>query len=188
MINSGVLNIENTTVNYRDLVEKAKTGETAALTDLYNEFFERIFRFIFFRVGHKESAEDLTEDVFIKAFTKLPGLKDSDLFSAWLYQIARNKIIDHYRKNVTDVALEEVENVLEYTDGIADLIDQSKDKDLIIECLKELPKDQRLVIEMKFFEDLDNVTIAELLNKTEGAVRVIQHRALTKLKELLNGQ
>lgn len=173
-------------MEYRDLVTKAKTGEPEATGALYNQFFERIYRFIYFRVGHKETAEDLTEEVFIKAFSKLHTVQKEERFSSWLYQIAKNQIIDHYRKNVSSVALEDVEHLLEYESGIAESLDTTADKKLVLICLEKLPREQRLVLNMKFFEELDNATIGRILSKKEGAIRVIQHRALAKLKTHLS--
>ena len=187
-MNSGVLNIRRKVVDINELVEKAKTGEAESLTVLYNMYFEPIFKFIFFRVGHKESAEDLTEEVFIKAFSKVKTIKNNEHWNAWLYQIAKNKIIDHYRKSVVNTPIEEVENILEYHDNISELLDNSTDKQLILSSLTQLSKEHRLVLEMKFFEGLDNETISNLLGKNEGAIRVIQHRALSKLKEIIHGK
>lgn len=170
----------------QELVELAKQKDPGALSTLYNDFFQRIFRFIFLRVSHKETAEDLTEDVFIKAFEAIAKLEDPKLFQSWIYQIAKNKIIDHYRKSKVDIALEEVEDILEYRDEIGFKIDNDVAKSKIIETLNLLSKEQKQVISLKFFEDLDNTTIAKLLGKNEGTIRVIQHRALIRLKELIN--
>ncbi len=172
----------------RDLeatLKKAQAGSDAALTDLYNAYFERIYNFIFYRVSHKETAEDLTEDVFVKAFGKLRGLEELKAFEGWLFQIARNKVIDYYRSKKQLVPLEEIENTLEYETNIVDVVNLQTQQTLFIKLLRELPSEQQQVIKLKFIEDIDNDTIAQMLNKTEGAIRVIQHRAISKLKELI---
>lgn len=167
------------------LVTKAQDGQEQAATELYNLFFDKIFRFIYYRVGHKETGEDLTEEVFTKAFTSLANLKEPNAFEGWLYQIARNKVIDYYRSKKIVIALDEIENTLEYETNIIDTVNLEFQQKLIVKVLKQLPSDQQKVIKLKFFEDLTNAEIAQLLEKPEGAVRVIQHRAINKLKNLL---
>lgn len=169
-----------------ETLKKAQAGSDQALTDLYNAYFERIYNFIFYRTSHKETAEDLTEDVFVKAFAKLRGLTEPKAFEGWLFQIARNKVIDYYRSKKQVVSLEEIENTLEYETNIVDLVNLQTQQTLFIKLLKELSPEQQQVIKLKFLEDIDNDAIAQMLNKTEGAIRVIQHRAISKLKELID--
>ncbi len=167
------------------LIIAARQGEQAAYTELYDLFFEKIYRFIFFRVGHKEVAEDIAEDVFIKAFKSLGSLQQDKLFESWLYQIARNRIIDYYRSKKLVVPLEEVENTLEYETNVVDIVNLESQQKIFIKLLKELTPEQQSVIKMKFLEGLENDEIAAALEKNEGAVRVIQHRAIAKLKLLI---
>jgi RNA polymerase sigma-70 factor, ECF subfamily len=165
---------------------KAQKGDQEALATLYSASFDKIFRFIYYRVNHLETAEDLTEEVFIKAFNGLTKVKKTASFQPWLYQIARNTVIDYYRSKKEVVDLGEVEDILEHDDGIIDTLSLEADSKILLTLLNELPAEQRIVIKLKFFEELSNPEIAELLHKSEGAVRVIQFRALNKLKELLN--
>ncbi len=169
----------------KDLLLRAKAGQDEAIGQIYELFFEKIYRFTFYRVSHKEVAEDLTEEVFIKAFGSLHQLTDSTSFEGWLYQIARNKVIDYYRSKKLIVPLEAVENTLEYETNLIDLVDLQAQQKVFIRLLKELKPEQQIVIKLKFLENLDNSAIAELLHKNEGAIRVIQHRAIAKLKELI---
>jgi RNA polymerase sigma-70 factor (ECF subfamily) len=168
------------------LVKQARSGLETAFAQIYDLYFTKIYRFIFYRVGHKETAEDLAEDVFVKAFGSLPSLEDDKVFESWLYTIARNKVIDYYRSKKALVPIEEVENTLEYETNIIDIVNLDFQHKAIIKALKELPSDQQLVIKLKFFEDLSNSEIAALLGKEEGAIRVIQHRAIAKLKSIIN--
>ena len=168
----------------KKLLSKAKTGEQAALTILYELFFEKIYRFTFYRVGHKEVAEDLTEEVFIKAFENLGKLEATAKFESWLYQIARNRIIDYYRGKKLWTSLDDVEHTLEYETNVIDVVNLKVEQKIFIKLLKELPKEQQIVVKLKFLDELSNQEISELLNKSEGAIRVIQHRAVSRLKEL----
>jgi RNA polymerase sigma-70 factor, ECF subfamily len=167
------------------LLEQAGQGVDTAFTELYDLFFEKIYRFTYFRVGHKEVAEDLSEDVFIKAFKNLGTLKKTQSFESWLYQIARNKIIDYYRAKKQVIPLDEIEHTLEYETNVVDIVSLEAQQKIFVKLLKELTDEQQTVIKLKFLEDMDNSTIAEHMNKTEGAIRVIQHRAISRLKELI---
>ena len=170
------------------LLAKAKQGSQGAFGEIYNLYFKKIYQFIFYRVSHKEIAEDLAEEVFLKAFTKLSSVNDSKAFLGWMYQIARNQVIDYYREKKTIIALDEVENTLEYETNVIDVVNLQQEQIVLLKLIKELPSDQQLVLKLKFFEDLTNTEIAEALNKSEGAIRVIQHRGITKLQELLKNQ
>lgn len=168
-----------------DLISKSKSGDETSLAELYKLYFDKIYRFIYYRVSHKETAEDLTEEVFIKSFKGIKSLEQPTAFEGWLYRIARNAVIDHYRTQKQVVALDEVENTLEYDGNLFDFVNLQSQQQVLIKLLAELTPEQQTVIKMKFVEDLDNATIAAILKKNEGAVRVIQHRAIQKLKELI---
>lgn len=168
------------------ILKEAQTGSNEALTKLYNAYFERIYRFIFYRTSHKETAEDLTEDVFIKLFKSLKNLDQLAAFEGWMFQIARNKVIDYYRSKKQTVALEDVESTLEYETNLVDQVNLKTEQVVFMKLLKELTDEQQQVIKLKFLEDIDNPIIAQMMNKTEGAIRVIQYRAIAKLKELID--
>ncbi len=168
-----------------NLVAKAKLGQEEAFGSIYNLYFEKIYRFIYYRVSHKEIAEDLAEEVFLKAFSKLSSIQNNESFEGWLYQIARNKVIDYYRDKKELVNIDEVENTLTYDSNILDVLELQENQKILLELLKELAPDQQMVIKMKFLEDLDNDKISQVMKKKEGAIRVIQHRAITKLQELM---
>jgi RNA polymerase sigma-70 factor, ECF subfamily len=172
--------------NLEAILKQAQAGQSEAFETLYTTYFERIYRFIFYRVSHKETAEDLTEDVFVKVFAGIRKLEKLAAFEGWLFQIARNLVIDYYRTKKATVALTEVENTLEYETNIIDIVNLQTQQALFVKLLKELSPEQQQVIKLKFFEDIDNDAIARLLKKTEGAVRVIQHRAIARLKQLID--
>ncbi len=168
------------------LLEDAKNGSDAAFSKLYDLYFDKIFRFAFYRVSHKEVAEDITEEVFIRAFTSLSSLGKASSFESWLYQIARNRIIDYYRAKKLLLPIDDLENTLEYETNVIDSVNLKFDQKVFLKVLRELPNDQQTIIRLKFYEDLSNSEIADITGKTEGSIRVIQHRALAKLKELID--
>jgi RNA polymerase sigma-70 factor (ECF subfamily) len=168
-----------------ELLKSIKNGNAADFGRLYDLFFPKIYRFIYYRVGHKETAEDLAEEVFLKVHSKIAGLVSEIAFEAWIYQIARNMVIDHYRKQKFTVALEDVENTLEYESNVIDVLSLEHDQKTLLKLLKNLSADEQALLKMKFFENLDNSSIAAILHKSEGAIRVMQHRAIAKLQKLL---
>lgn len=167
------------------VLARAKAGDQEALAEIYELYFKKIYRFIFFRVGHKEQAEDLAEDVFLKAFVKLASLQEAQAFEGWIYQIARNLVIDYYRQKKLTISLEDIENTLEYESNIIDVLYLQHQQKILLRLLKELVPQQQLVLKLKFFEGLDNAEIAELLAISEGAVRVAQHRAMARLADFI---
>jgi RNA polymerase sigma-70 factor, ECF subfamily len=171
-----------------EVIVKAKQGDQAAFAEIYNHYFKKIYQFVYYRIGHKEAAEDLCEEVFLKAYGKISTINSDASFVGWLYQIARNKVIDYYRDKKQVIALEEVENFLEYESNIVDLVNLDQQQKVLLELIKRLGPDQQTVLKLKFLEDLDNAEIAAILNKSEGSIRVIQHRAIQKLQEIIKQQ
>lgn len=190
MLDSSVYNIssdnleENSQI-LESLLTKAKQGQQTAFGEIYNLYFKKIYSFIYYRVSHKEISEDLTEDVFLKAFTKINSVNENKAFIGWLYQIARNKVIDYYREKKLTIGLDEVENTLEYETNVVDIVNLEQEQILLLKYIKDLPADQQVVLKLKFFEDLNNTEISKILNKSEGSIRVTQHRAILKLQELV---
>lgn len=167
------------------ILDACQKGDRAAFERIYDAYSERLYKFIFLRVGHKEVAEDILADSFVKAWVKISQINSSKAFSAWIFQIAKNNIIDYYRVRKSTIAIEEVEQTLEDAANPINETDLRLDQKRILSALTALPKDQQQVIRYKFFEDLTNPEIALILNKTEGAIRVIQHRAIVRLQEIL---
>jgi RNA polymerase sigma-70 factor, ECF subfamily len=170
----------------KEILQKAQDGDTEAFALIYDHFGPKIYKFIYFRVGHKEIAEDVLSDTFVKGWQKINHVTSPAALSAWLYQIAKNNIIDYYRIKKETVALEDVQDFLEDEVDPVDATNLNIQQKQLLEFLKELPEEQQEVIKYKFFEDLSNEEIAYVMGKNEGAIRVIQHRAISKLKELIN--
>lgn len=165
--------------------EKAQKLDREAFGRIYDHFSEKLYRFIFFRVGHKELAEDILADTFVKAWTKIEQVSNAKALTSWIYQIAKNNIIDYYRVKKVTVDLEEVVEVLEDASSPIDDANLMIEQQVVVELIEHLAPDQQQVIRYKFFEDLENIEIAQIMNKSEGSIRVIQHRAILKLEELL---
>lgn len=173
-----------TELELKQTLKNCQNGDTESFARLYDEFAEKLYRFVFFRVGHKEVAEDILADTFIKAWQKISQVNSPEALSGWLYQIARNNVIDYYRVKKELVPLEDVAEFLEDAVNPVDTASLSLDEANLLKLMKGLTAEQHAVIKYKFFEDLSNEEIAQILNKTEGSIRVIQHRAIARLKEL----
>jgi RNA polymerase sigma-70 factor, ECF subfamily len=171
----------------KELILGAKKGDEQAFGKLYDLYFEKLFKFIYFRVNHKETAEDLTEDVFIKAWQRISHVK-AESFSGWLYSIAKNTVIDHYRQKKVMVDLQEIEGILESEQNIVEEANMAMEQKLFMNLLRKLTPEQQIVIKLKFLEGLDNDEISELIARSEGSIRVTQHRAIARLQQLLNEQ
>lgn len=169
-----------------DVFNLAQAGNSEALGKLYDAYFDRIYSFIYYRTSHEQTAEDLTEEVFIKALRALPSLKGGlPKLNGWLFQIARNTVIDHYRKSNPVVGIEEAENTVVYETSIVDAVQVQTDQRAILSALTALPAEQQQVIKLRFLEEFEISEIATMLGKSEGNIRIIQYRALTKLRSLL---
>ena len=170
------------------ILKQAQTGDSEAFGLIYDHFFEKIYRFIYFRVGHKEIAEDVLSDTFVKSWQKINQINSPEALSGWLYQIARNNIIDYYRLKKETISLDDVSETLLLEDAVnpVDSVNATLQQKRILDVLDQLSLEQQQVIKYRFFEDLSNQEIAYVMGKNEGAIRVLQHRAIIKLKELLS--
>lgn len=168
------------------LTRAASQGDKGAYETLYNAFFPKIARFVAFRISHKETAEDLVADIFVKAWEYLQQSQEINSFGSWIFTIARNKIIDYYRtkKAVTDLV--EIENLLHYNDRITEGLDLDFQTKEFLALLPHLSPDQQQVMRLKFFEDLNNDEIGAIMGKTSGTIRVIQHRAIIFLQKRIS--
>jgi len=154
----------------------------------YNTYFEKVYRYIFFRVGRKkELAEDLTSEIFMKALEKFEDFDHARPFAVWIYRIAHNHLVDYYKKMKFEMMdIEEVANELKGNDDQKYELEVKMNLDKVSGVLEELPRMQKEVIVMKYVNDLTNPEIAEILDTNEAHIRVLQHRALQALKTRLS--
>jgi RNA polymerase sigma-70 factor, ECF subfamily len=172
----------------RQLLKEAKSGDAEAFGELYERYAPGIFRFLFVRLENRMDAEDLTEDVFFKTWQSLPGYSEKGLpFAAYLYRIANNVLIDYYRKKPDhQFGLDDQA----FTDPCPEPIEQVSarfDRHHLRKTLDGLRDDYRTVIMARFISDLSHEETARMMGKSTGAVRVLQHRALSTLRKKLDG-
>jgi RNA polymerase sigma-70 factor, ECF subfamily len=172
--------------NERLYIREAQNGDKESFAVIYNHYVPQIYRFIFFRVSSKTIAEDLTHESFLSAWKSIGNYTQKNLsISSWLYRIARNKVIDHYRtkKNNTSIDTDDFnESILGFYEQ--EDLDIALDINHIKSLINLLKTEYKEVIIMKYIEDLSHKEIAKTLDKSEGAIRLIQHRAIKSLKEL----
>ena len=175
-----------TEAELQELIADSKEGDTEAFGKLYDHFFPSVYRYAAFRLA-KEVAEDVTADVFIKAWEKLHTykMKKGVPFGAWLFRIARHSVIDSYR---THHRLEEVPESLPDTDHLNQTQTRMERNDLLLtvrQAMDQLPSRYREVLLLSFVSELSHSDIARVLHMTEGGVRILKLRALRKLETLL---
>lgn len=171
---------------------KLKSHDKEAFIKVYDESVNDIYRFVYFKIANKEEANDITSMVFLKTWNHIQNntLEDSKTLRALLYKIARNTIIDHYREtgNKITASLDDEDNKIEIVDNAQnpeDKLDQEANLELIRSKLPLLKEEYREVIVMKFINDLSLEEISDISGKTRGNVRVLLHRALGALRELV---
>jgi RNA polymerase sigma-70 factor, ECF subfamily len=173
------------TAEVRELVERGQRGERAALEELYLLHFDRIYGYLHLSVGNRHDAEDLTTQTFLKMLEAIGRFRwKSAPFSAWLFRIAHNLAIDHFRATRRWQPEEEVpepEGAEETSAEDAAL--ESIGRRSMLELIEKLSHEQKQVLTLKFVFNFSNGEAATILGKTEGAVKSLQHRALGSLQK-----
>jgi RNA polymerase sigma-70 factor, ECF subfamily len=160
----------------RLLVEAARK-DPSRFAELYEIHFERVYAYVAHRVGNRHEAEDITSEVFHQALEKIGSFEWRGVpFSAWLFRIAANATADRWRDKAREQGNPGKEQSEEFD------FDEADEQARLFRMVKELPMEQRLVIEMRFAEEKSIKEIAETIGKTEGAVKQLQFRAIRSLR------
>lgn len=169
------------------LVNKAKTGDHDALTKLYAVFREKIYRYVFFKCGNHSDAEDITDEVFLRVVESINRFHWKGIaFSAWLFRIAHNLVVDHYRYKArrNTEAIKDNDYISENNwEQISEFLDNRDIVKVIYGHLDDLTELQKEVMNLRFIGDLSLKETADALSKNVNAVKAIQHAALKKLKD-----
>jgi RNA polymerase sigma-70 factor (ECF subfamily) len=173
------------TENVRKLVGRAQQGDRAALEELYLIHFDRIYSYLHVSVGNRHDAEDLTTQTFLKMLESIGRFRwQSAPFSAWLFRIAHNLAMDHFRARRRWQPEEEVPEPQGSEEPSAELAAmQSIGRQSMLQLIENLSPEQQQVLTLKFVFNFPNADVAKILDKTEGAIKSLQHRALASLQK-----
>ncbi len=179
-----------------DLVHAAQQGDTAAFGMLYDQYVETVYRYVLFRVGDKELAEDVTSETFLRALRRITSVsyQGRDV-GAWFVTIARNLILDHvkssrYRREIATAEIADAGSVPFLAEKQADAGPEQQviamaTKDELFRCIQDLGEDQRECIVLRFLQGLSVAETAEIMDRNEGAIKALQHRAVRRLAQLM---
>src|SRR5579875_3153258 len=167
-----------------DLARRVSQRDADAFQALYETYLDTVYRYVYYKVGNGQLAEDLTQQIFLKAWEAIHRYQWRELpFQHWLLRLARNAVIDYYRStkpsnaNLLDPMGESIDPEVELAHG--EMVQTLQD------AVRQLPEEQREVIVLRFIEQMPHAEVARQLGKSTATVRVIQHRALQALRRLL---
>ena len=168
------------------LVRRAQKQDQEAFEQIYEEYFDRIYRYITLKIGDAVEAEDLTQQVFLNTLRSISSFKwRGKPFSAWLYRIAHNQVVDHLRKKKrTPVPLDET--LVSGSDNPQRAAERKLDIEQVLAAARYLTGAQREVISLRFTSDLSIAQVAEVMGKSQGAVKALQHSGIVALRKALS--
>lgn len=173
---------QTTEADERLLIEAAQR-DPARFAELYDLYFDRIYAYVAWRAASRDAAEDMVSEVFHKALANLRRFEWRGApFSAWLYRIAANEITDHAERVGRERAIEPPPEVEEANQ------EEAHDRAKVFALVRELPADQRKVLELRFMEEKSTREVAEVLQRSEGAIKQLQFRGLENLRAMIGGK
>lgn len=171
----------------QELVERSIGGDTEAFGELYELYLDRLYRYVYLRVSDARLAEDLTQDIFLRAWA---AIGDFDVqgggFRAWIFRIAHNAVVDHYRERHPDLPIPESHDGSEIVPSSGeDWVDQTIDRTILLDALRQLGPEEQTLILLRLVEGLPHAEVGRILGRSTQACRVLQYRTLRKLSRLL---
>jgi RNA polymerase sigma-70 factor (ECF subfamily) len=169
-----------------ELLERARQYDSQALAEIYDRYAEPIYRYLYRYVGDAAQAEDLTSDVFLKLLQVLDTAQaPREQLQGWLYRVAHNRATDWFRSSGRNVGTFPAEDLAADHDLPSTVLEKRQLQAQLRNALDRLTADQQQVILLRFGEGFKLGEVARLLNKSEGAVKLLQHRAVQRLRALL---
>ena len=172
-----------------DLVQRARQGEQEAFAQLYENHFDKIFRYVVLKIRNQAEAEDMTQQVFIKAYESIGSYQSQGVpFTAWLFRIAHNQMVDYVRKQSKrqTVPLDESLQIMDDCD-VEHEVEVKIEMEKVVLATAKLTKAQREVISLRFAGGLSINEAAKTMRKSEGAIKALQHSAILALRKTLVG-
>jgi RNA polymerase sigma-70 factor, ECF subfamily len=187
--------MNSTVQDESNLVKRALKRDAQAFAEIYEAYFDKIYRYIALKTGDITEAEDMTQQVFLKALQSISSYKwTGKPFSAWLYRIAHNLIVDHYRKKGkgSTIPIEDAPELIDPKNNPEEMAEQALDAAELLAAMKLLTDSQRECVSLRFSGGLSIAEVAKAMGKTEGAIKALQHSAVLALRRILvataNGQ
>ncbi len=172
-----------------DLVQRARQGEKEAFAQLYESHFDKIFRYVVLKIRNQAEAEDMTQQVFIKAYESIGSYQSQGVpFTAWLFRIAHNQMVDYVRKQSKKqtVPLDESLQIQDDCD-VEHEVETKIEMEKVALAANKLTEAQREVISLRFAGGLSITEAAKTMRKSEGAIKALQHSAILALRKTLVG-
>jgi RNA polymerase sigma-70 factor (ECF subfamily) len=169
------------------LIQRAKQHDQEAFTQLYEEHFDKIYRYLVLRIGDKMEAEDMTQQVFLKALRSISSFKWKGVsFSAWLFRIAHNQAVDFLRKKAKHASLPLDESLVASDVNPQLAVERKWEIEQLMLATQQLTKAQREVVALRFSGDLSVAEVATVMGKRPGAVKALQHSAIVALRRIMS--
>jgi len=169
------------------LVRQAQQQDQEAFAQLYEEYFSKIYRYVVLKVGNEMEAEDVTQQVFLNTLQSISSFKwKGRPFSAWLFRIAHNQVVDYLRKKTRRVTFPLDESRTAANGSPEQVIEQKFDIEQLLLATKQLTKAQQEVISLRFAGELSIAQVAKVMGKSQGAVKALQHSAIGALRKTLS--
>ncbi|MFC1942882.1 sigma-70 family RNA polymerase sigma factor [Chloroflexota bacterium] len=168
------------------IVRRAQQHDQAALTQIYEENFDKIYRYIVLKIGDRAEAEDMTQQVFLKALKSISSFKwKGTPFSAWLYRIAHNQIVDYFRKKSKQATVPLDESLAAGGSDPVKTAERKMDIEELALATKKLTSAQQEVVSLRFAGELSVADVARVMDRSEGAVKALQHSAIVALRKVM---
>ena len=172
-----------------DVIERARTGDRGAFAELYDSYVDSVYRYLVYRVREPSDAEDLTSEVFTRAFANIHRYRwQGKSFLAWLYTIARNAVTDRRRRERPMVDLDTAFGIAVEGSTTHDRGARGEQVSALRGAVRFLTSEQQQVLSLRFEANLSSRQVAKLLGKNEGAIRALQFRALGRLRKILSDE
>ena len=171
----------------KSLVERAQRHDAEAFAQLYEEHFDKIYRYIALKIGDRTQAEDMTQQVFLKALRSIASFKPRGFpFSAWLFRIAHNLVVDYLRKRSKRLAAPLPDSIpASHDSDPQQVVEQKLDIEQLLIATQHLTPAQREVISLRFTSELPINEVARTMGKSQGAIKALQHSAIVALRRAL---
>jgi len=172
-----------------DVIDRARGGDRAAFAELYDQYVDSVYRYLLYRLREPSDAEDLTSEVFTRAFANIHRYRwQGKSFLAWLYTIARNAVTDRRRRDRPTVELDTAFGLAQDGPTAHDQAVLGEQVGALRGAVKHLTTEQQQVLSLRFEANLSSREVARMLGKNEGAIRALQFRALGRLRKILRDQ